>query len=263
MLSKNRIKFIHSLKRKKFRETHHRFLVEGSKLVLDLLRSPYSISEIFVTHSWIAEKVQEVIQRKVPVTEITEAEMEKITSLSTPSPVLAIVEIPAAVPDVTGIAGDLVLMLDDIRDPGNLGTIIRIADWFGIRTIICSENTVDLYNPKVVQSTMGSIAKVDVFYRDLKKFLEDLPHNIKIYGTFLDGENIYTGILENKGIVIIGNESNGISGDVSHFVSNRLCIPAFTPGKPPDSLNASVATAIVCSEFRRRTVSGSNPSATC
>jgi TrmH family RNA methyltransferase len=152
----------------------------------------------------------------------------------------------------------LILVIDGIRDPGNLGTIIRIADWFGISAVICSETTVDLYNPKVVQATMGSVARVPVHYTDLINVLSDLPSWTKIYGSFLDGENIYEKELLSKGVIIIGNESRGISESVAQFVTDKLHIPSFPPGKEAashaESLNASVAAAVLCSEFRRRTI---------
>jgi RNA methyltransferase, TrmH family len=255
MLSKSRISFISSLKIKKYREIHRQFIAEGSKLVLDLLKSHYIIKECYASASWINEIQPGIIPGSISVNVVDEAEMGKITCLSTPSRVLALVEIPENRMDFSKFA-DLVLVLDDIRDPGNLGTIIRIADWFGVETVICSENSVDLYNPKVVQATMGSIARVNVIYEELEAFFQKLPVGIPVYGTFLRGENIYTKDLDNKGILIIGNEAKGISKVVEKYVTDRLFIPGFrsyeTSDRSADSLNASVATAIVCSEFRRR-----------
>ena len=189
---------------------------------------------------------------------MTEDELSMITALTTPSPAFAIVSIPDTALEPGSFNRKLILALDDIRDPGNLGTIIRIADWFGISAVICSETTVDLYNPKVVQATMGSIARVPVHYTNLAGFLSGLPASLNIYGSFLEGENIYTMDLNNEGIIIIGNESKGISGSVAKFVTDKLHIPSFAAGKGPaaqaESLNASVATAILCSEFKRRNI---------
>ena len=258
MLSKSKISFINSLKIKKYRDIHQQFIAEGSKLVMELLRSSYVIKEVYATAPWIKESDQSIVPGTLPVYEIGDWEMAKITCLSSPSPVFALVEIPNPRKSMRDPGSDLVLILDDIRDPGNMGTIIRIADWFGIETVICSENTVDLYNPKVVQATMGSIARVTVIYENLELFLQQLSDKIPVYGTFLGGENIYGKNLDNKGVLIIGNEAYGISREIEKYVTERLFIPSFcsfeSEDHKPDSLNASVATAVVCSEFRRRII---------
>ena len=255
MLSKSRISFINSLKIKKYREIHKQFIAEGSKLVKDLNSSSFVIKEIYATSKGINDLNQNTIKESIPVQVVDEREMKKITCLSTNSPVLALVEIPEYQPDFLNLNSELILILDDIRDPGNMGTIIRIADWFGIRTLICSENTVDLYNPKVVQATMGSIARVNVFYTSLNLYLEKLSSEITVYGAFLTGENIYRKELRKNGIIIIGNEANGISKEIEKYVTERLYIPSFNDWRNFDdraeSLNVSVAAAIVCSEFRR------------
>jgi RNA methyltransferase, TrmH family len=256
MLSNSQVKHIHSLKLKKFREIHRQFIAEGSKLVTDLMRSFYHIDSIFATKEWIRENPQLIISGKLSITEVTPAEMARITSLTTASPVLAVVDIPMSDLAFPDLSSGLTLLIDDISDPGNLGTILRIADWFGISRVICSEDTVDLYNPKTIQATMGSVARVKVTYTDLAGLLQQAAPGVKIYGTFLQGENIYEKDLEQTGVIIIGNESKGISGQVAQFVTDRLFIPGFhAPGDPAgraESLNASVAAAIVCSEFRRR-----------
>jgi RNA methyltransferase, TrmH family len=255
MLSKSRITFIHSLKQKKFRELHRQFTAEGSKLVLDLAGGFHHIREVFALSSWIREFGHIPEAAGIPVTGITETEMARITALSTPSPVLAVADIPADLGNPAPVEG-LTLLLDDIRDPGNLGTIIRIADWFGISQVVCSETTVDLYNPKTIQSTMGSFSRVRVHYTDPVRFLASAGQERRIYGTFLDGDNIYTRELTPDGIIVIGNESEGISGAVGKMVTDRVFIPGFAPvgGRTgsAESLNASVAAAVVCSEFRRR-----------
>jgi TrmH family RNA methyltransferase len=257
MLSRNQVKYINALKLKKQRESHRQFIAEGTKLVLDLMVSDYPVNEIFATREWTDLNATSFHSRKFISTEVTEDELSQITALKTPSPVLAIFSIPEKKIESTSFTDKLILVLDEIRDPGNLGTIIRIADWFGISAVICSETTVDLFNPKVVQATMGSIARIPVHYTDLVVFLSALHSSINIYGSFLDGENIYKKELFPKGVIIIGNESKGISGSVAQFVTDKLHIPSFSPGKDAvshaESLNASIATAILCSEFKRRT----------
>jgi TrmH family RNA methyltransferase len=255
MLSRNQVKHIHSLKQKKVREIHRQFLAEGSKLVLEILESPYKVMAVYALADWLQRNENNLLSKKIPFTEISEGEMERITALSTPSPVLAIAEIPVTTILPVAAIHDLVLVLDDIKDPGNLGTIIRIADWFGIESIICSENTVDLYNPKVIQATMGSVARVRVHYFNLPEFLSSVDPTIKIYGTFPEGENIYSIQLDPRGIILIGSESYGISPEVISKVTDKISIPSYSPATGRDhaeSLNASIATAIICSEFRRR-----------
>jgi len=256
MLSKSRIKHINSLKIKKFRELHRQFIAEGSKLVTDLMKSFYQISGIYATREWIHENEPLITSKNFIITEISASDLNRITALTTSSPVLAVVDIPGDSYAFSGFSEGLTLLLDDIKDPGNLGTIIRIADWFGIGQVLCSETTVDLYNPKTVQATMGSIARIKVIYSDLVKILSGITPGKKIYGTFLDGRNIYSQELDQTGVIIIGNESKGISHEVAQFVTDKLFIPGFHAlnnlSDSAESLNASIAAAIVCSEFRRR-----------
>jgi TrmH family RNA methyltransferase len=256
MLSKNQIRHIQSLRVKKQRELRRQFIAEGTRLVLDLLNGSHEVTEIYASSGWIRSNPDQAARNKGILTEVTEGDLGRITALSTPAPVLAVVAIPETENIRLQTAEKLILLLDDIRDPGNLGTIIRIADWFGIDSVVCSDNTVDLYNPKVVQATMGSIARVPVYYRDPASFLETLPAGTDIFGAFLDGENIYEAGLPSAGIVIIGNEASGISHEAAKFVTRRLHIPSFgvkgNAGNQTESLNASIATAIICSEFRRR-----------
>jgi RNA methyltransferase, TrmH family len=258
MLSRNQIKHINALKLKKQREIHRQFIAEGSKLVLDLLRSSYRVEEIFATNEWLSDQAVILDSFVIPFYPVKEEELARITALNTPSPVLAIVSIPDDMTDPGSLVDKLVLFLDDIRDPGNLGTIIRIADWFAVDAVVCSENSVDLYNPKVVQATMGSIARVPVFYADPVSFLRDLIPGTNIYGTFLEGDNIYTADLPPHGVIIIGSEAKGISPEVEKFVTGRLHIPSFAAKMGlqdhAESLNASVATAVIFSEFKRRTL---------
>jgi len=175
--------------------------------------------------------------------------MQQISNLKTASPVLAVVEIPPVKTETIPL-NELILALDDIQDPGNLGTIIRLADWFGINYIVCSSFSVDAYGPKTVQATMGSLTKVKIVYTDLYSFLKPLSEEVPIYGTFLEGENIYQTKLSENGVIVMGNEGKGISPEITKLVSNKLMIPSFA-SNPPESLNVAVATAITCSEFKR------------
>ncbi len=254
MLSKNKIKHLNSLRQNKFRNEFQQFVAEGDKLVSELLSSNFKIIEIFAVKEWLD---RHKIPDNIAITEVAVSELEKISGLTTPNMVLALIEIPQQQNINTSIFNKLILVLDEIKDPGNLGTIIRIADWFGISNIVCSNHTVDVYNPKVVQATMGSIARVSVQYADISAFLKDVPKDVPIYGTLLNGENIYTQTLSENGVIIIGNESKGISNELIPDIKHKLYIPSFSenPENKAESLNASIATAIVCAEFKRRTFS--------
>ena len=252
MISINQIKHINSLKQNKFRKIHKEFIAEGEKTVAGILSSNFEISGIFALEEWLEKNKK--ICKEFNVEQISEKELKRISSQKTPNNVLAVVKIPENEIDIKTIFSDLILMLDNINDPGNLGTIIRIADWFGIKNIICSENTVDLYNPKVVQATTGSIARVKVYYTELKEFLQKTPENITVYGTLLEGGNISKSKLKKTGIIIIGSESHGISKELFPFIKEKIKIPEYlakTNTQKAESLNASIATAIVCYEFRR------------
>ncbi|MDE6647537.1 MAG: RNA methyltransferase [Prevotella sp.] len=238
MLSKNQIKLVRSLELKKNRKRENLFVAEGPKVVGDLLRTGYRPHTIFSTTSRADAQL------------VTEEELRHISFLQHPQEVLAIFEIPAA-PHPSPASQQLSLALDGIQDPGNLGTIIRIADWFGIGTIYCSPETADVYNPKVVQATMGSIAHVSITYCDLVELLSTAQ--CPVYGTLLDGDDIYQQPLTPHGIIVMGNEGNGISQAVRPLITNRLLIPNFNPAtETAESLNVAIATAITCSEFRRR-----------
>lgn len=244
MISKNQIKYLRSLETKKGRKKEMAFVAEGPKVVADLMEIQKPL-HVFATDSWMAEgKYNDVVA-------VTDEELRKISFLQHPQQVVAV--FPMFKDDVAAVdQSKLSLVLDGVQDPGNLGTIIRIADWFGITDIFCSVETADVYNPKVVQATMGSIARVHVVYTDLCCMLSSLPSNFPIYGTFLDGEDIYGKELPATGLVVMGNEGKGISAPVSKYINNRLLIPNYPHGrKTADSLNVAVATAIVCSEFRR------------
>lgn len=239
MLSKNQIRFITNLKQKKFRNEYQLFIVEGIKGVEELVNSELTLEHLYTT------KALNLPINPEKVTLISENELKKISSLTTPNTCLAIFkqkkteEIPA---------NGLILALDDVRDPGNLGTIIRLCDWFGIRHLLCSPNTVDMYNPKVVQSTMGSITRVNIVYDALPAYLKS---GLPIFGTFMDGKNIYQQNLPNEGIIVMGNEANGISEEIENLIKERIAIPRFGEIQQTESLNVATATAIILSEFRR------------
>ena len=253
MISKNQIKYVHQLELKKYRKQEGVFIAEGHKVVGDLIKSGFVPKQIFATSEWIENN-------NIPnVIEVTNDELTRLSLQQHPQQVLGIFSIPEESQNsnnqpsiTTPPTSSLSLLLDNVQDPGNLGTIIRIADWFGIDTIYCSEGTVDAWNPKVVQATMGSIARVHIIYIDPITLFNTLPEDFPIYGTFLDGDNIYTQQLSQYGIIVMGNEGNGISDAVRARVTNKLLIPDFNHGDTADSLNVAIATAITCSEFRRR-----------
>lgn len=240
MVSKNQIKLISSLQQKKFRKQAQLFFVEGIKGVQELLDSNFELHELFTT------KADFLSIDKSKVHAITEAELKKMSALTTPNSCLAVFKIPK---EVSVVQNGLILALDDVRDPGNLGTIIRLCDWFGIKTLFCSEESVDVYNPKVVQATMGSISRVNVIYGNLELFLTQTK--LPVFGTFMDGNNIYKATLPAEGIIVMGNEANGISKTIENLVSERIAIPRFGDLQTTESLNVATATAIILSEFKR------------
>ena len=263
MISKNQIKYVRQLEQKKLRKQEGLFIAEGHKVVGDLLRAGYIPKMLFATEKWLHENRLLVLTTAVTPTTVTDDELRRISLQQHPQQVLALFPIPSS-PTVISSEVErsalplgsskksLAIALDGVQDPGNLGTIIRIADWFGISTIICSDDTVDAWNPKVVQATMGSLARVNIIYTNLPEFLDTLPPDYPVYGTLLDGENIYTQPLTPHGLIVMGNEGNGISEAVRQRVNRRLLIPDFHDGDTADSLNVAIATAITCSEFRRR-----------
>ena len=254
MISKNKIKYIRSLELKKNRNKEGVFVAEGHKVVDDLLALQPALL-IVATAEWLKGKQ---LGAETEVIEVTDEELKKVSFLQHPQQVLAVFrQDQATAIDSFGFSGidtsALSLALDGVQDPGNLGTIIRIADWFGITHIYCSQDTADVYNPKVVQATMGSIARVKVEYGNLLGLVESLPADVPVYGTLLDGENIYQQPLENRGLIVMGNEGKGISPALAQKVNRRLLIPNFPEGRPTaDSLNVAIATAITCAEFRRQ-----------
>ena len=251
MISKNQIKYIHQLELKKFRKQEGLFIAEGHKVVGDLLRAGFKPRQIFAVQDWITDNSSQLSVLDSQLSEVNLEELTRLSLLQHPQQVLALFPIPDE-QTIPSPKNALSILLDNVQDPGNLGTIIRIADWFGIDTIYCSLGTVDAWNPKVVQATMGSIARVHIKYVDPQLLFDSLPDKIPVYGTFLDGDNIYTQQLSQQGIIVMGNEGNGISDAVRSCVTHKLLIPDFHKGDTADSLNVAIATAITCSEFRRR-----------
>ena len=242
MLSKNQIKNITQLKQKKYRLKNGFFVAEGIKTITELLNSNLDLHHLYSTTNTFG--VLDVLRTK-----ISDAELKKISFFTTPNTALAIFKIPKPKPINTG---RLIIALDDVRDPGNLGTIIRLCDWFGIEDLICNSKTVDCYNPKVIQATMGSISRINISYLNLETYLETQNKGL-IFGTFMSGKNIYSETLPETGIVILGNEANGISKAISKLITHKISIPRFGTLKATESLNVANATAIILSEFKRLT----------
>jgi len=249
MISKNQLKYVRQLEQKKYRKREGLFVAEGVKVVNDLLLR-YQPKMLFATHEYL--ETHPLHNATFETIEVSPDELTRLSFQQHPQQVLALFPIPTINYNLSSINNNLSLALDGVQDPGNLGTIIRIADWFGIENIYCSEDSVDAWNPKVVQATMGSISRVNLIYIDLPQMLDNLPPDFPVYGTFLDGKNIYEESLSQEGLVIMGNEGNGISDAVRSRVNRRLLIPDFHQGETADSLNVAIATAITCSEFRRR-----------
>jgi TrmH family RNA methyltransferase len=253
MLSKSNIKLINSLKMGKYRRQHQLFIAEGTTNVLDFIKSGVDVKDVYATESWLSSNASQL--GNTPYDVVSIKEMGRISALKNPAEVLGMFAIPELKKLELSDINNLVLMLDDIRDPGNLGTIIRTADWFGIQHIICSENTVDAYNPKVVQASMGSLSRVQVAYQDLKDSMKSKPDYIKVFGAVLEGNDILEIAKPNYGIILIGNEAHGISDEMMQMVDVPVTIPkTISNGRnsTAESLNASIATAIMCYEFRRK-----------
>ena len=241
MVSKNDIKFITSLSQKKYRIQEKLFLAEGVKLVSDLLQSSFEVYHVYASNDF------ETTLPDSKLTRITEAELNKISQLVTPNEVIGLFRIPTQqLPEYKG----LIVVLDTIQDPGNLGTIIRLCDWFGVTQLVCSLESVDCYNPKVVQATMGSLTRVDILYTDLNVFLEN--SNLPVYLTLLEGDNVYETDLPKEAILVMGNEANGISKSLIEKGYKALHIPRFGHMQQTESLNVAMATSIFLSEFKRR-----------
>tara|TARA_R110002049_G_scaffold147001_2_gene309609 strand:- start:282 stop:998 length:717 start_codon:yes stop_codon:yes gene_type:complete len=238
MLSKNQIKLITSLKQKKNRLQYGFFVVEGVKTIKELLQSHLELHALYTIETFNIDAKDEVL--------ISENELKRISFLITPNKALAIFKIPEPKP----VKNDtLIVALDAVRDPGNLGTIIRLCDWFGITDLVCSKKTVDCFNPKVIQATMGSITRVNVCYVDLEAFLKETA--LPVFGAFMEGENVYKTKLPKKGVLVMGNEANGVSKQIEAMITEKISIPQFGNIQETESLNVATATAILLSEFRR------------
>ena len=247
MLSKSQIGLLKSLQQKKFRREHGLFLVEGYKSVTEFAGSAYQIESVY--HTPGAATLLNKLPKELNFQEISDSELQKISSLAAPQQVAALVKIPRwPALNVQELQGRFSIVLDGIQDPGNLGTIIRTADWFGISHLICSEDTVEAYNPKVVQATMGSLARVRVHYTHLPEILPALQ--LPVYGALLHGSSIYHTDFGNEGLIVMGNEGNGLRPEVERLVTHAVTIPRMGEA---ESLNVAVATAIFCSELSRKT----------
>ncbi|OGS71764.1 MAG: RNA methyltransferase [Flavobacteria bacterium RIFCSPLOWO2_12_FULL_35_11] len=240
-LSKNQLKTITSLNQKKYRTAHHLFVAEGTKIVAEFLNSNFELEQLFCVDKTSYKNLEKV-------TEISETELKKISTLVTPNNVLALFKIPSIAPSVKS---GLIVALDEINDPGNLGAIIRLCDWFGVDQLVCSTNTADCYNQKVVQSSMGSLARVSLIYTDLETYLQNsiLPK----YAAVMDGENVYKSKLPASAVLVMGNEANGIRESILKLTTNTISIPRFGELKQTESLNVATAAAILLSEFKRLT----------
>jgi TrmH family RNA methyltransferase len=240
MVSKNQIKLISSLQQKKYRIVNQLFIAEGIKVIQELLLSNFELEHLYTTQN----DFDEIPSSKKTL--LYENDLKKISALATPNTCLAVFKIPS---EKNIIESGLIIALDSVRDPGNMGTILRLCDWFGVKQVLCSKETVDIYNPKVVQATMGSISRVNVSYIDLNAFVSKTQ--LPVFGTFMDGVNIYKTTLPQEGVIVMGNEANGISKELESSISNRLSIPRFGDMQKTESLNVATATAIILSEFRR------------
>ncbi|MBU2951287.1 RNA methyltransferase [Tamlana agarivorans] len=238
MLSKSQIKLITSLKQKKYRQQHGFFVVEGIKTIRELLNSDLELHQLYTTESFGEHLEREVL--------VSHADLKKISYLSTPNTAMALFKMPEPKPIQEN---KLIVALDDVRDPGNLGTIIRLCDWFGIQDLICSKQTVDCYNPKVIQATMGSITRVNINYVDLETFIKEQKSTV--FGAFMEGENVYANKLPREGVLVMGNEANGVSEAVEKLITAKISIPRFGDLQATESLNVATATAILLSEFKR------------
>ncbi len=252
MISRQKIEFIRSLAHKKDREQAGCFVAEGEKIVFDLLKTDLNLLEVYCTGE-ILSTCESIIKSKSAI-QLSHKEMERISAFKNPSSILALFRIPIVKKVTEDTFPGINIVLDGIQDPGNLGTIVRMADWFGISNIFCSPECADLYNPKCVQATMGALARVHVHYLDLTELLKMAAEfKVPVYGTFMEGENLYKTELAEKALIILGSEGKGISDKFLPFLIKKISIPAYPVGrKELESLNVAVSAAIICAEFRRR-----------
>lgn len=257
MITKAQIQFIRSLEHKRVRDETGCFLAEGDKLVREALglpkRSPFQVRTIYGVAKWLDSNLPDQEDPNTEIISVSERELERLSLQKAPNQVLAVISHDILSSPGFNFSEDLLIGLDQVQDPGNMGTIIRLADWFGLGGIIASWDSADFYSPKVVQSSMGSIFRIKVMTADLFEFIGSLPAAFPVYGTDLDGQNLYLADIKPNGLILLGNESKGLRNGLAGLTSVNLRIPDFSPGNPkPESLNVSMAAAIVCSEFRRR-----------
>lgn len=241
MISKNQIKFVKSLQQKKQRDIHKCFVVESTKNVLEILQSDYDVLHLFANENWLSDYE---IHSACTLNEVSQKEMQRISSLKSVSEVLAVVKIPIEQNTIDLI--DVNIVLDDIKDPGNLGTIIRVCDWFGVKTIYCSKQSVDVYNPKVIQSTMGSVSRVKVVYTDIMDLIKNAGDNVKVYAAVMDGENVNSVDVSGNNLIVFGNESHGISKEVLSLIKENITIQKIGEA---ESLNVAISAAIILNKF--------------
>jgi TrmH family RNA methyltransferase len=247
MISKKWIKLINSLQHKKYRRQHQAFLVEGAKSVLELFSSDYQIQMLFVTDEFHQQHIRMLQKQSLEYQVVSQQELEKTGVFQTNNACLAVVSTKPNQPlQVNG--HEYLLMLDDVKDPGNVGTILRIADWFGINKVICSENTTDFYNPKVIAASMGSFTRVQAYYCDLSQYLQEIAVELPVYGAFLDGTDVHAVNFAKAGILVMGNESQGIRPQIEAMVTSKIHIPRYGGA---ESLNVGIATAVICDNIRR------------
>jgi TrmH family RNA methyltransferase len=247
MISKSQISYIKSLHQKKNRKEQGLFIVEGLKSIQEFINSDYVVDSVYYTENLMPKL--DNLSRNIKSVQITEPELSRISVLSTPQSILAVVQIPKQTDlNIKKLESSFLLALDGVQDPGNLGTIIRTADWFGLNTILCSMDTAEVYNPKVVQASMGSLSRVNIIYTDLKVLFSQI--NFPVYGAVLDGKSIYETEFGLQGIILLGNEGNGISKDLQEIINYPITIPRY--GKA-ESLNVAISASIFCSELRRKT----------
>lgn len=254
MISKNKAKFIISLQKKKVRDEERLFIIEGDKLVKEFLAAKIPVKTLIARPEFLSSLPDDLTRFVNEIEDVSYEELKQISTLKTPHNALAIIPVPDRNLDTNDVLKGLCVALDFVQDPGNLGTIIRAAAWFGIKNIVCSEDCVDVYNPKVIQASMGALLNVSVFYNDLKKLFTSAAKNkIPIFGMMLEGDSIYNHKLDNKGIILLGNESKGISDELIPFITEKIMIPKFSKAKQGiDSLNVGMAASVVFYEFLRK-----------
>lgn len=254
MITRKNSKLIQSLRHGKFRKKHRLFVAEGTKMVLELLRSDFQLEALYATSGWVQRHAAAIKPVESKLYQVSQKDLDSLSNLATPPDVLAVIAIPGEVFHAESLRGKTTLVLDGINDPGNMGTIIRTADWFGVNQVLCSQNSVDPYHPKVVQATMGSLFRLSIFETDLLSILAEAADDLPVYGAFLDGSSIWETRLIKEAIYIIGSESHGISLPVARFVGKRIMIPqpaCKNNATRVESLNAAVASAIILAEMQR------------